>query len=124
MRLGRGQFRRLVALLGALSASFARAAEPASSGEGTNHVIVYGGDSHFPPYESLDADGRPTGFNVELLRALARQGGVRLEIRLAPWPETLAAFDAGQADLVSLPYSEERAKRYALLAQTWTLNQV
>jgi PAS domain S-box-containing protein len=86
--------------------------------------LVYGGDRALPPFEYLDAEGRPQGFNVELVRALASRLGVHVDIRLAPWPETLARLDRGEVDLVSMGYSDVRAREYAFLPRTWTLNQV
>jgi PAS domain S-box-containing protein len=86
-------------------------------------VVVYAGDSAFPPYEYLDASGRPAGLNVELVRALARRAGVPLEVRLGRWRDVLDDFDAGRVDLVSLPRSDDRARRYDLLTQTWTFQQ-
>jgi len=86
-------------------------------------VVIYGGDRAFPPYEYRDTDGQPRGFDVELVRALAAQAGVRVEIRLEEWWTLLADFDAGRIDLVSLPMTEERARRYDLVAQTWTFQQ-
>jgi PAS domain S-box-containing protein len=97
-------------------------AEPAAP-SGSRGRCVYGGDADFPPYSFRDQDGRPRGFDVELVKALAARAGVDLEVRLGPWQEILAEFDAGRVDLVSLPYSEARAGRYTLLAQTWTLHQ-
>ena len=85
--------------------------------------LVYGGDSDFPPYEYLDKLGQPRGFNVDLIRALAREIGMPIEVYLRPWSETLARFDAGDVDLISLAYSDGRAARYQLLWQTWTLHQ-
>jgi len=86
--------------------------------------LVYGGDRAFPPFEYLDDDGQPQGFNVELVRALAERLGVRIDIELAPWPEIVARFDRHEVDLVSMAYSDLRDARYALLApRTWTLDQ-
>jgi PAS domain S-box-containing protein len=85
--------------------------------------LVYGGDNAFPPFEYLDAKGRPQGFNVELMRALAARLGVAVDIRLAPWAETLARFDRGEADLVAMAYTDARAARYAFLPRFWTLSQ-
>jgi len=34
-------------------------------------LIVIGGDRDYPPYEYLDKDGHPNGYNVELTRAIA-----------------------------------------------------
>ena len=85
--------------------------------------LVYGGDHRFPPYEYLGPGGEPEGYNVELVRELARHVGRDVEIRLGPWREVLAEFDAGRIDLMSLAYSDMRAARYDLLVQTWTLKQ-
>lgn len=87
-------------------------------------ALVFGGDREFPPYEYLDESGTPQGFNVELIRALAREAGVAIEIRLGTRDERVAAFEAGITDVMFLSYTEERAARYQLLDQTWTLSQV
>lgn len=49
--------------------------------------IIIGGDINYPPYEFLDENGQPTGFNVELMRAIARQAGIEIDIHLRPWAE-------------------------------------
>lgn len=87
-------------------------------------TIVYGGDREFPPYEYLDDQGNPQGFNIQLMRALAREAGLAVEIRLGPRDEHMAEFDAGKTDVIFLSYSDERAAKYQLLDQTWTLSQV
>jgi ABC-type amino acid transport substrate-binding protein len=50
-------------------------------------VIVYGGDHAFPPYEFLDAKGRPAGLNIDLARAIARETGADISFQLAPWDD-------------------------------------
>jgi len=87
-------------------------------------VLVFGGDREFAPYEYLDEAGDPQGFNIHLMRALAREAGLTVEFRLGPREERMADFDAGGTDVMFLSYSEERAARYQLLDQTWTLSQV
>ena len=47
-----------------------------------------------------------------------------IEIRLGPREERMRDFDAGKTDVMFLSYTEERAARYQLLDQTWTLAQV
>ena len=47
-----------------------------------------------------------------------------VEIRLGPRDERMKEFDAGETDVMFLSYTEERAARYQLLDQTWTLAQV
>ena len=90
---------------------------------GARPRFVYGGDADFAPYDYLDPDGRPTGFSVELVRALARDAGVDLEVRLGAWERVRADLDAGQIDLISLSHSEERLRLYTWLVQTWSMHQ-
>ncbi|OFW45203.1 MAG: hypothetical protein A3J29_10960 [Acidobacteria bacterium RIFCSPLOWO2_12_FULL_67_14b] len=87
-------------------------------------AIVYGGDREFPPYEYVDEQGREQGFNIHLMRALAREAGMAVEIRLGPREERMTDFDQQKTDVMFLSFSNERAKRYQLLDQTWTLAQV
>ena len=90
----------------------------------SGRALVYGGDREFPPYEYLDDEGQPQGFNIHLIRALAREAGLAVEIRLGQRDERMREFDAGQTDVMFLSYTEDRAAKYQLLDQTWTLAQV
>jgi ABC-type amino acid transport substrate-binding protein/nitrogen-specific signal transduction histidine kinase len=73
-------------------------------------VLIYGGDSAFPPYEFLDEKGRPSGFNIELARAVARQMGVDISFQLAPWTEVRRKIENGELDLACMFYSASRAR--------------
>ena len=102
----------------------ALAAPTAAQSGDPSRSLVYGGDHEFPPYEYLDDQGQPEGFNIHLIRALAREAGMSIDIRLGPRDERMKDFDAGKTDVMFLSYTEERAARYQLLDQTWTLAQV
>ncbi len=68
------------------------------------------GDHQYPPYEFLQ-DGQPTGFNVELMHAVARVMGINITISLGPWSEVRAQLENGEIDaLIGMAYSEERDK--------------
>jgi PAS domain S-box-containing protein len=84
------------------------AALPANANE--KQKIIVGGDHENPPYEFLE-DGKPTGFNVELMREVAKAIGVELEIRLAPWDDVRRELEQGKIDaLAGMYYTEERRK--------------
>ncbi|HEU4385057.1 MAG TPA: transporter substrate-binding domain-containing protein [Anaeromyxobacteraceae bacterium] len=71
--------------------------------------IVVGGDADYPPYEFLDQNGQPAGYNVDLTRAIARQLGVAVDIQLGPWARTRARLEQGGLDLVQgMFYSAQR----------------
>jgi signal transduction histidine kinase len=74
-------------------------------------VIVVGGDTSYPPYEYLDENGAPTGFNVELSQAVARVMGMEIVIRLGSWGEMRQALASGEVDILQgMAYSRERTK--------------
>ena len=86
--------------------------------------LRYAGDRNFPPYEYLDQNGEPAGFNIALIRGAAERAGLEVRFELGEWGEMLSRFDAGEFDLMMLGYSEARAARYELMSQIWTLHQV
>lgn len=52
------------------------------------------------PYVFLDDDGKPTGYNVELLKMIFEQLGIPFEIRLKPTGNALDDLFSGRADLM------------------------
>jgi two-component system sensor histidine kinase EvgS len=75
----------------------------------THRRIVVGGDHNYPPYEYLDENGRPTGYNVDLTRAIAREMDLDIEIRLMPWPRVVDGLKSGDIDILQgMFYSPQR----------------
>ncbi|ACE85708.1 putative bifunctional diguanylate cyclase/phosphodiesterase [Cellvibrio japonicus] len=73
--------------------------------------VLFGGDAAYPPLEWMEHN-QARGFNVELARELARIGGRRATHRLGNWPDTVAALERGELDVVPMYYSPERAQRF------------
>jgi light-regulated signal transduction histidine kinase (bacteriophytochrome) len=68
-----------------------------------------GNDSNYPPYEYLDKNGQPAGFNVDLTQAIARQLGLDVKIHLGSWDEIRESLGSGSIDAVQgMFYSAER----------------
>lgn len=79
----------------------------------TKSRILVGGDNEYPPYEYLDKNGQPTGFNVELSRAIAKQLNLDIDIRLDTWGSVRDGLNAGRIDIVQgMFYSPERDRTY------------
>ncbi len=71
--------------------------------------IIVGGDENYPPYEFLNKEGKPSGFNVELTRTIARELGLDIKVRLGPWAEIRKALANSEIDaLQGMLYSTER----------------
>lgn len=57
-------------------------------------------DPSFPPFEMLDAEGRPIGFDVDLASAIAARWGVAVRIESIGFDGLLDAVWAGKVDSV------------------------
>ncbi|PKN73374.1 MAG: hypothetical protein CVU50_03535 [Candidatus Cloacimonetes bacterium HGW-Cloacimonetes-3] len=91
-------------------------------GHGARKVII-GGDFSFPPYEFINNQNLPDGYNVELSKALCRQLNWVPEFRLAKWALVRQWLDKGDIDLIQgMAFSIERAHLMTFSeshAQTW-----
>ncbi|MEI7818362.1 MAG: transporter substrate-binding domain-containing protein, partial [Desulfuromonadales bacterium] len=77
-------------------------------------VIIVGGDRDYPPYEFLDKDGRPSGYNVDLTRAIADVMGMKVEFRFGGWSEMRNALLGGSVDVLQgISFSEDRTRTLA-----------
>lgn len=75
----------------------------------SDRPIIVGGDRNYPPFEFIDDNGKPAGYNVDLTRAIARQMGLDIEIRLGRWQERFQALEDGKIDVLQgLFYSTAR----------------
>jgi polar amino acid transport system substrate-binding protein len=74
-------------------------------------TIVIGGDRDYPPYEFLDKDNKPAGYNVDLTRAIADVMGMQVEFRFGGWSEMRNALMSGAVDVLQgISYSDDRTK--------------
>ena len=79
----------------------------------SNRRILVGGDSDYPPFEYIDKNGNPAGFNVDLTRAIARSLDQDIEIRLGPWAGVVKDLEDGTIDaLQGMFYSLERDRKF------------
>ncbi len=86
------------------------AAQPLPEIPSPPHVVV-GADPDYPPYEFIDRNGKPAGYNVDLTRAIADVMGMTVEFRFGTWSEIRAALRSGEIDVLQgITFSEERAK--------------
>jgi len=71
--------------------------------------IVLGGDFNYPPYEFLDKNGQPAGFNVDLINAIASEMDLQIDIQLDQWAKVRQDLDESRIDgITGMFYSPER----------------
>lgn len=72
-------------------------------------TVVYGSDNNFPPFEYLDEKGNPTGLNVDLIKAIAKEMDFPLKIKLGVWKEIRKEFEVDETvDISDMYYFKER----------------
>jgi len=64
-----------------------------------------------PPYEYLDGNGQPAGFNNDLIRALEQSTGQKIDLRPMAFGDARDAFERNELDaLGTVMYTDARAK--------------
>lgn len=77
----------------------------------SQQVIIVGGDRDYPPYEFLDKNGQPAGYNVDLTKAIADVMGMKVEFRFGGWSEMRNALMSGSVGVLQgISYSEDRTR--------------
>lgn len=107
--------RRLLGTLLLLLGGTASAAEAPAAPE----TLRVGIDRDFPPFEYLDEQGEPTGFSVELVRAIASHRQLELEFVPGPWHRIREELEAGRIDVApSMVMTPERDRLLDFSAPT------
>lgn len=105
------RFLMVTAVLGSALAGAAHAATVAEVKK--KGVLVLGTDPTFAPFEFKGADGQIQGFDIDIARAVAKDLGVRLEIRAVGFGSLMPqAVTSGRVDMAmsGITITDERAK--------------
>ncbi len=101
----------LLALATALACPALAVEELPLPSPGLRHHVVVGADPAYAPYEFVDREGRPAGYNVDLTRAIAEVMGMDVEFRFGSWSEMRAGLVSGEIDVLQgISWSEDRAR--------------
>ncbi len=85
--------------------------EPANSASADPKVIRVGSEVDFPPYALVNEEGNPDGFSVDLIKAVAGEVGVDLQIKASSWSEVRGDLEKGKIDVLPfVAWSLERDK--------------
>jgi ABC-type amino acid transport substrate-binding protein len=95
----------LLAFAGALVFSTITEAAPPGKGhlgaQTTSTEIIAAVPANWPPQYSLDEDGNPTGFAIDVLNHLAKELNLTVRYKVAPnFVEAIRLLEAGEADLI------------------------
>jgi polar amino acid transport system substrate-binding protein len=97
----------LFVLTGAL---FAGGKPEPAAGEAMHIVIAT--DATWPPMEFVNEQKKIVGFDIDLMNAVAKEGGFTVEFKNTAWDGIFAGLEAGKYDAVmsSVTITEERKK--------------
>lgn len=68
--------------------------------DSTDKVIRIGGDDNYPPYEYVDRNGNYKGFNVDIMRAVAIELGIDIELVPMDWETALYSLRQRDIDAI------------------------
>lgn len=82
-------------------------------------------DRALPPFSSIDSGGEMTGFNIDLIRAIARQNGWELEYAPLDWEDAVAALRSGEVDvLLGMKYTNRYDQVFDFSESFFTMSEV
>lgn len=94
--------------------------------QAANKILRVGMNAEFAPFESLDSNQKPQGFDVDLLNALAKEGHFTVEFRNTPWDSLFPALANGDIDVVAsgVTITEDRKKTMDFTEPYYQITQV
>lgn len=100
-------------------------AGPAAAAQDDRPLVRVGTEGTYPPFSFHDSDtGDLTGYDVEVIKAVAKQAGWRLQFVETTFDAIFAALDSGRIDVVANQVTDnpEREARYGL-SDTYTYSR-
>ena len=74
--------------------------------------ILVSGDNDYPPYEFNDTNGKPTGFNVDLFKAIAETMNLKYEIKLDNWTKAKDKLKKKEIHMLLGMYDDPLRREY------------
>lgn len=97
----------------------ATTANPSASGSlldkiNNKQTLLVGTMGTYAPFTYHEKDGRLTGYDVEVTRAVANKLGVQVEFKETPWDAMMAGLKSGRFDLVANQVALTSPERQAM----------
>lgn len=104
------------------SAAFAAVVTMAAGAANAQDKIKIGTEGAYPPFNSLTADGKLEGFDIDIANALCAQMKADCEFVVQDWDGIIPALQAGKFDAIvaSMSITDERKKQVAFTNKYYT----
>jgi polar amino acid transport system substrate-binding protein len=105
-----------------LASAIITAAIGVAAGTASAEKIKIGTEGAYPPFNSLTADGKLEGFDIDIANALCAQMKAECEFVVQDWDGIIPALQAGKFDAIvaSMSITEERKKQVAFTNKYYT----
>jgi len=113
LRSGMGTLRRFQVLSMIVFAFFLGPGSIIGNAATGSPEVKVGSELEFPPYAFVDEQGRPAGFSVDLIKAVANAMGLSIRISTGPWHTVWSDLVAGRLD--ALPVVAKHPERTRLV---------
>ena len=88
-------------------------------------TVYIKGDAHFPPYEYLNEEGEPEGYNIDLIQAIMQELDTPYIIKLGLWSDAIRDLENKNIDvLTSMIFTKERSLKFSVGISHLTLKYV
>ncbi len=77
-------------------------------------TVIVGTDAAYPPFEKQEGSGEISGFDVDIINAVAKAGGFKVDIQHTGWDPLFEGIDRGKIDagISAITITEDRKKKY------------
>lgn len=84
------------------------------AGGSDDKVLRVGTDAAYPPFEKQEGSGEITGFDIEVIQAIAEAEGMEARVQHTGWDGLFEAVDSGKVDvgISAITITEDRKKKY------------
>lgn len=77
-------------------------------------TINVGTEGTYAPFSFHDKDGKLTGYDIDVIKAVAKEEGLKLKFNETSWDSMFAGLDAGRFDVIAnqVGINPDREKKY------------
>ena len=89
-------------------------------------TLIFGTNAEFAPFESHTAGGEITGFDIDIINAMAKNGHFKVTFKDQPWDSLFASLNNGDLDAVvsGVTITDDRKKNMDFTEPYFNIKQV
>ena len=65
-------------------------------------TVIIGYDGTYPPFNFMDDNAEPTGFEIEMISEIGKRAGLKIKFQAVPWDGVFGQIDTGLVHSLTL----------------------